>query len=104
MAAGFKALTTKDQINQTIGRISVQLRDIFDEVEKFNAFFQSEGATGLRDNFGFDAADPTGMPDANLIGTVNNLYELLRQVYLGVQTVDPAVDFREFAPQVEALR
>jgi hypothetical protein len=104
MAAGFKALLDKTQINTKIGGISVRLREVFDEIEQFNEFFQQEGVAGLVANFGFDPTDTVNAPDANLVGTVNNLYELLRQVYLGAQTVDPAVNFRQFSPQVEALR
>lgn len=104
MAAGFKALLTKDQINTRIGGISVRLREVFDEIEQFNAFFQAEGVAGLVANFGFDPTDTVNAPDANLVGTVSNRYELLRQVYLGAQTVDPVVNFREFASPVEGLR
>jgi hypothetical protein len=103
MAAGYKALTTKDQINKTIGGISVRLREIMDDIAQFDAFFQQEGAAGLVANFGFDQADPTGAPDANLVGTVNNEYAQLRQIYLGAQALASAKNFRTFAPQVEAL-
>jgi hypothetical protein len=103
MAAGYKALTTKDQINKTIGGISVRLREIMNDIEQFDAFFQQEGVAGLVANFGFDPTDTVDAPDANMIGTVNNKYAQLRQIYLGAQTVDPAVNFREFAPHVEAL-
>jgi hypothetical protein len=98
MAAGYAALTTKDQVNQTIGRIAVQLRELFDAVEQFNAFFQARGATGLETEFGFASAD------ANLIGTVNNDFEQLRQIYLGAQALASAKDFRAFSDDVEGLR
>jgi hypothetical protein len=100
MAAGYKALTTKDMINQTIGGISVRLREIMDDVAQFDAFFQAEGTAGLIANFGF-AADGI---DANLVGTVNNDYAQLRQIYLGLAALASAKNFRTFAPQVEALR
>jgi hypothetical protein len=104
MAAGYKALTTKDMINTTIGGISVRLREIMDDIGQFNAFFQAEGVNGLVANFGFDTVDPTNKPDANLVGTVNNEYEQLRQIYLGAQALATAKSFRTFAPAVEALR
>jgi hypothetical protein len=100
MAAGYKALTTKDMINQHIGGLSVRLREIFNDVAQFDAFFQAEGTAGLIANFGFDA---DGV-DANLVGTVNNDYAQLRQIYLGAQALATAKNFRTFAPQVEALR
>jgi hypothetical protein len=103
MAAGYKALTTKDQINKTIGGISVRLREIMNDIEQFDAFFQQEGVAGLVANFGFDQADPTGAPDANMVGTVSNKYAKLRRIYLGGEALAAAENFREFAPQVEAL-
>jgi hypothetical protein len=104
MAAGFKALLDKTQINTRIGGISVRLREVFEEIGQFNAFFQAEGVAGLVTNFGFDPTDTVNAPDANLVGTVNNEYEQLRQIYLGAQALASAKDFRAFAPQVEALR
>jgi hypothetical protein len=104
MAAGFKALLTKDQINTTLGGISVRLREVMDDIAQFDALFQAEGVAGLVANFGFDQADPTGAPDANLIGTVNNKYAKLRRIYLGAEALAVAENFREFSPQVEALR
>jgi hypothetical protein len=98
MAAGFAALLTKDQINQTIGRIAVQLRETFELVAQFDAFFQAQGATGLVTNFGFDSGD------ANLVGTVNNDFEQLRQIYLGLAALASAKDFRAFSDDVEGLR
>jgi hypothetical protein len=98
MAAGFAALLSKDQINQAIGRNAVQLREVFEAIAQFNAFFQAQGASGLETNFGFTTAD------ANLVGTVNNDFELLRQIYLGLEVLATAKNFRAFSDPVEGLR
>jgi hypothetical protein len=104
MAAGFKALLDKTQINTKIGSISVRLREVFDEIEQFDAFFQAEGVAGLVANFDFDPDDTVDAPDANLVGTVSNQYAQLRRIYLGEEALATANNFRSFAPAVEALR
>jgi hypothetical protein len=94
------ALTDKAMINTKLGGISVRLRDLMDEIGQYDTFFQGQGVAGLVANFQFDA---DGV-DANLVGTVSNKYAQLRRIYLGAEALAVAVNFREFAPQVEALR
>jgi hypothetical protein len=98
------ALTDKAMINTRIGGISVRLRELMDEIGQFDTFFQGQGVAGLVNNFQFDPTDQTNAPDANLVGTVSNAYAQLRRIYLGGEALAAVKNFREFAPQVEALR
>jgi hypothetical protein len=98
MAAGFAALITKDQINQGIGRIAVQLRDTFEVVAQFNAWHAGVGSAGLESDFGFTSGD------AAIIGSAIGDFEQLRQIYLGAEALASAKNFRAFSDDVEGLR
>jgi hypothetical protein len=98
MAVGFGALLTKDSINQTAGRMAVQLRETFELVGQFSTWHAAVGGAGLQSDFGFTSGE------AAVIGSAITDFALLRQIYLGNSDLASAYDFRTWSDDLEGLR
>lgn len=84
MAAGIQP--TQGQVNQNAGQIAVNLRNLMQQIQNFQAWIATQGAAGL-EALGFTAGDA-----ATMISTIGNL-NTLASIYQGTATQPAAFNY-----------
>lgn len=95
MAAGQTASLTLANVNSTAGSLCIQLLNLMNQIQQFQAFLAATDLTQAP--WSMSAAD-----QANLKSAFTDL-DQLRQVFQGLATRTPAYDYRAFVKLIDGF-